>query len=238
MNLLRTAIITTAMIFTKGQAQEKEFNFLMVTYRDASKDRLEKDHPIIEKAFRDSGLNLKINSQTAGIIVPSDKLSWDFSMSNTIVVIMQRQSGNNVIPVFWNKKCSFDTVALIPKDSTLTLENLKDKKIGIFNFGYISVSSLAALKFWKLDGATLLSEKDGPKLVEDLMNKKVDVILTNANVFGADQPTIDTQLIGSKFDLYNVKILKTFHTNVPCRMVSANGELDKKTIEKSNVCQL
>ncbi len=199
---------SSSLIFEVGSTAKK------------GKDRFAKEIPLIEKNFKENGLNVSITQVLAGTNTLSDKVHWDFTMSTTMFVLMQRKNGLPVEPLAWSKGCTQNAIGISLLDNTDTISNMRDKKIIMYGFGYNTGTVLRAIKDWNLEKAQLFTTTDGANALQLLFNKEADMLISDAAFF---QDNKDSNIVGTEYERNNLKIIASTNYSTPCRIVAYSG---------------
>lgn len=194
------------------------------------KDRFAKEVPILEEKFKEKGLNIKINQVLAGTNSLSDNVNWDFTMSTTMFVLMQRKYGLPVEPLAWAKGCRQNAVALTLSDNPAAISDMSDKKVIIFGFGYNTGTVLRAIKEWKLENAQLYASNEDAHALQLLNNKEADMIISDAVFY---QNVKDSNIVGTNYERGNIKVIASTNYDTPCRIIAYSGpKVDSGVKEK------
>lgn len=198
-------------------------------YSDDVKKRLESVTPRLQEAFAKNGLSVSVTTTQAGTTTPSTPIKWDFAISNFVIVTMQRFNNIPITPIFWSKNCSFEAVAY-SLDSNASMQNMHNKKILVFGYGYPTLSVLKAINDWKLSKAQLYIT-DKPNIAgRALADKKVDLLISDT-VWDVDEKKHIPTVFGPVVDSARYKQLSITDYKYPCRALSVANKVSEKNVE-------
>ena len=230
MSFILSAFVVAISLDANAETPKK-FKGYVGSYSNEGIASFEKIKPMIEKKYTDAGMSVEFELKKAGLVKPSDSFPWDFSLVNTLTVVMQRKSKIMMEPLLWNKACYIETVALAPTNSTLKIDDYSNKKILLFGLGYQSGAVLNSVSQWKLSEANLFGVEDGPNAVSAVVGGRADLLITDAN-FVKELGNYATVAVGDKFEKYGLKIVTKTSYGLPCRILSANSSMSEKDKKK------
>ena len=198
-------------------------------FAESTKVSLTEQKPLLEKAFADNGLSVSVSLTKAGVSTPKMPVKWDLAMTNFVLVSMQRKNQIPVTPIFWAKDCSFEASAFTLGGS-MVISSYEKKKVLIYGFGYPTASVLRAIDDWKLSNATLYLTDDPMAALDAMLNKKVDLLISDTTVRESDG--LRTAIVfGPRFDKERYQIVSKTNYKYPCRVLSVANKVSPKDVE-------
>ena len=198
-------------------------------FSETTKQGFIEQRPLLEKAFADNGLNVTVSLTRAGTSTPKTPVKWDLAITNFVLVSMQIRNKIPITPIFWAKDCRFEATAFTSSGS-MVMSSYEKKKILIYGFAYPTASILRAINDWGLSNAILYITDDAVEAQSALLNKKVDLLISDSTVRESDG--LYTAIVfGPQFDKKKYQIVSMTYYKYPCRALSVTDKVSSKDVD-------
>lgn len=198
-------------------------------FAEVTKMRLIDGIPSMQEAFAKRGLPVEISVTKAGTSTPKTPVTWDLAISNFVLVSMQRKNKIAITPIFLAKDCQFEVAAFATNPNAM-MDNLKNKKVLVYGFGYPTSSILRAIKEWGLSDASIEITNIPGQAQNALLQKKFDLLVTDTVVNSTDKTHIPT-VFGPTHDKEKFKQVALTDYKYPCRSISVANKVSPKNVE-------
>lgn len=199
-------------------------NFYVEYFSEENKKNYEEAFSIYQKVNEGRGVKsqysiVKWNSPDS----VKKMLAADFIVAPPSKVIDQIVQGKKFIPLFLVDNCHIKTQVYTKAKSTISLEDLKGKKILVLSYGYLSVSIAQLLSQWKTDESQLLETKDFTLAVDAMIKGDADILVADVGALDNGAP-LTHGLLGEP-GLKELEEKTQVKSKIPCRGIFANIDL-------------